>query len=422
MEIQNKRIEDGAFQQIRQEVLGQWPTGKEVDLQEAFDFHRQLPESKVFSRKLSQAKREGKTLIQPRAGVALIKEHIELLTYLQDKGEADLLPTTIDSYTRQNRYEDAEKGIVESAKSQKSMLNGLPAVNHGVASCRQIIQSLDIPVQIRHGTPDARLLTEICYAAGFTSYEGGGISYNVPYAKNVPLERTILDWQYCDRLTGLYEEAGIPINREPYGPLTGTLVPPCISCLLYTSLHLRRQLYRPPQFRLRHHHPGAGERRLQGGDPLPAGCEGRCPLHPVRPAPPGLSHLGGERGLDGQPLHRGQKAPRHRLLHRRRGDGQAPRPGHHRLLQHRPPPLSRGAHPHRRGGGIHAPLCPLRLLGQRRSPQHPAGRKGRFAPLRHGGTPDRRGGRPSGDGGACGGHPGRAGHLLLCLLYTSRCV
>lgn len=229
MEIQNKRIEDGAFQQIRQEVLGQWPTGKEVDLQEAFDFHRKLPESKVFSRKLSQAKREGKTLIQPRAGVALIKEHIELLTYLQDKGEADLLPTTIDSYTRQNRYEDAEKGIVESAKSQKSMLNGLPAVNHGVAGCRQIIQSLDIPVQIRHGTPDARLLTEICYAAGFTSYEGGGISYNVPYAKNVPLERTILDWQYCDRLTGLYEEAGIPINREPYGPLTGTLVPPCIS-------------------------------------------------------------------------------------------------------------------------------------------------------------------------------------------------
>ena len=229
MEIQNKRIEDGAFQQIRQEVLGQWPTGREVDLQEAFDFHRKLPESKVFSRKLSQAKREGKTLIQPRAGVALIKEHIELLTYLQDKGEADLLPTTIDSYTRQNRYEDAEKGIVESAKSQKSMLNGLPAVNHGVAGCLQIIQSLDIPVQIRHGTPDARLLTEICYAAGFTSYEGGGISYNVPYAKNVPLERTILDWQYCDRLTGLYEEAGIPINREPYGPLTGTLVPPCIS-------------------------------------------------------------------------------------------------------------------------------------------------------------------------------------------------
>ena len=75
----------------------------------------------------------------------------------------------------------------------------------------------------------ARLLTEITYAGGFTSYEGGGISYNIPYAKNVPMERTIEDWQYIDRLTGIYEEAGIAINREPYGPLTGTLVPPFVS-------------------------------------------------------------------------------------------------------------------------------------------------------------------------------------------------
>ena len=86
-----------------------------------------------------------------------------------------------------------------------------------------------MPVQVRHGTPDARLLTEIAYAGGFTSYEGGGISYNLPYCKNVPMETTIADWQYVDRLTGLYEEMGVSINREPYGPLTGTLVPPCIS-------------------------------------------------------------------------------------------------------------------------------------------------------------------------------------------------
>lgn len=151
------------------------------------------------------------------------------MTYLQDKGEADLLPTTIDSYTRQNRYKEAEVGIQESIRESKSMLNGLPVVNHGVDACRDIINDLNTPVQIRHGTPDARLLTEISYAGGFTSYEGGGISYNIPYAKNVQLEKTIRDWQYCDRLTGIYEEAGVSINREPYGPLTGTLVPPCIS-------------------------------------------------------------------------------------------------------------------------------------------------------------------------------------------------
>jgi methylaspartate mutase epsilon subunit len=92
-----------------------------------------------------------------------------------------------------------------------------------------LIESLNIPVQMRHGTPDARLLTEIAYAGGFTSYEGGGISYNIPYAKSVPLEKTILNWQYADRLTGLYEEMGVSINREPFGPLTGTLVPPFVS-------------------------------------------------------------------------------------------------------------------------------------------------------------------------------------------------
>ncbi|AEF84511.1 methylaspartate mutase, E subunit [Treponema primitia ZAS-2] len=229
MELENKRITDDEFYKIRQEVLQQWPTGKDVNLEESFAYHKSLPEHKIFSKKLLKAKQSGTTLIQPRAGVALIGEHIKLLTYLQDQGEADLLPTTIDSYTRQNRFQKAEEGIEESIKQGKSMLNGFPAVNHGVSGCRQIIDALDTPVQVRHGTPDARLLTEIAYAGGFTSYEGGGISYNIPYAKNADLEKTILDWQYADRLTGIYEEAGIPINREPFGPLTGTLVPPCIS-------------------------------------------------------------------------------------------------------------------------------------------------------------------------------------------------
>ena len=159
----------------------------------------------------------------------MVERHIELLQHLEKYGEADLLPTTIDSYTRQNRYKEAENGINESLRLDRAMLNGFPAVNHGVAKCRQVIESVNVPVQVRHGTPDARLLTEIAYAGGFTSYEGGGISYNLPYCKNIPMERTIKDWQYVDRLTGLYEEMGVSINREPYGPLTGTLVPPCIS-------------------------------------------------------------------------------------------------------------------------------------------------------------------------------------------------
>ena len=229
MDIQNKRIPDDEFARLRKEVLTQWPTGKDVDLQEAVDYHKSMPESRIFSKKLIAAKAAHHTMVQPRAGVPVIEEHIKLMQYLQDKGEADLLPTTIDSYTRQNRYEEAENGIAESIRLGRAMLNGFPAVNHGVANCRRVVESVNTPLQVRHGTPDARLLTEIAYAGGFTSYEGGGISYNLPYCKNIPMERTIKDWQYVDRLTGLYEEMGVSINREPYGPLTGTLVPPCIS-------------------------------------------------------------------------------------------------------------------------------------------------------------------------------------------------
>ncbi len=229
MELRNKKLDEGLFTEIRSSVLEQWPTGKDVDFDETVEYHKAIPAEKIFSKKLSEAKLKGETLIQPRAGVALIEGHIELLSYLQEFGGADLLPTTIDSYTRHNRYEEAENGIKESIKAGRSMLNGFPAVNHGVNACRKVNESLNIPVQVRHGTPDARLLTEISVAGGFTSYEGGGISYNIPYAKNNSLEKTIYDWQYVDRLIGKYEEAGVSINREPFGPLTGTLVPPCIS-------------------------------------------------------------------------------------------------------------------------------------------------------------------------------------------------
>ncbi len=229
MDIQNKKIPEGEFLKQRQEVLSQWPTGKMVDLEEAVAYHKAMPDNRKFGKKLLDAKKAGKTLVQPRAGVPDIDAHIKLLQFLQNEGEADLLPSTIDSYTRQNRHEEAENGIAESIRLGRAMLNGFPAVNHGVAGCRRVIESVDVPVQVRHGTPDARLLTEITYAGGFTSYEGGGISYNLPYCKNVPMERTIRDWQYVDRLTGLYEQMGVSINREPYGPLTGTLVPPCIS-------------------------------------------------------------------------------------------------------------------------------------------------------------------------------------------------
>jgi len=213
----------------RTEVLDSWHTGKNLKLEDGFKFQQTLPQHKQLPTILKNAQKEGKTLLQPRAGLALVPEHIQLLNYLDEVGDADLLPTNIDAYTRLNRYQEAEKRLEKSKQAGISLITGFPAVNHGVKGCRQVVEAVNKPVQIRHGTPDARLLAEITFIAGFTGFEGGAISYNIPYAKSVPLVKSIAHWQYVDRLVGLYEENGISINREPFGPLTGTLIPPCIS-------------------------------------------------------------------------------------------------------------------------------------------------------------------------------------------------
>lgn len=216
------------FFNIRKDVLTTWSSGRDVTkLEDGIKYQQTLPASKNFAAALVQAEAKNKVLLQPRAGVALVDEHIKLLQFLEP--ECDLLPTTIDAYTRLNKYEEAQKGIEKSLQAGQSLLNGFPAVNHGVLGCRKVIANLTKPAQVRHGTPDARLLAEIALASGFTAFEGGGISYNIPYAKKVSLEKSIRDWQYVDRLIGIYEENGITINREPFGPLSGTLVPPFIS-------------------------------------------------------------------------------------------------------------------------------------------------------------------------------------------------
>ena len=49
MEIQNKKIPEGEFMKLRQEVLTQWPTGKGVDLEEAFAFQVSPSGKNLFS-------------------------------------------------------------------------------------------------------------------------------------------------------------------------------------------------------------------------------------------------------------------------------------------------------------------------------------------------------------------------------------
>jgi len=174
MKLVNKKLTEQEFLEQRQEVLKTWPTGsdEELNLDIALAYLKLIPEEKNFAIVLNKAKANNDTLIQPRGGVPVLSEHIKLLNYLSASG-ADCLPSTIDSYTRHNRYQEAQKGLEESEAKNRALLNGFPAVNHGVKGCKKVLEAVDKPVEARHGTPDARLLSEIIHAAGWTSNEGG---------------------------------------------------------------------------------------------------------------------------------------------------------------------------------------------------------------------------------------------------------
>src|SRR5215216_3971502 len=171
----------------------------------------------------------GRILVQPRCGVATIGEQIKLFKNFKRAG-VKVLSYQVDSLTRNNNYEGAEEAIRDSRLSGTSTLNGFPVVNHGVTALRRIAQQVRLPLQTRHSTRDPRLLAEISYAGGVTSFEGGAISYNVPYYKNYPLAEAIRKWQYVDYLTGLHHKLfGLVLDREFFGTLTATLIPPCLA-------------------------------------------------------------------------------------------------------------------------------------------------------------------------------------------------
>ena len=183
--VKNEKLGESEFFDIRQEIVSKWPTLNEVNLQEAIGYHKNTPGEKNLFDLISDAKKSGETIIYPRGGVALVDDQIDLLLHLQNYGGADYLPTTVDSYTRNEFFDSARKGIEQSIKNGRSMLNGFPVVNHGVSSCRKIIEAIKVPAMLLPGTPSPCTAAEIAFAGGYTGLLGGGdIRYDQVYKKN----------------------------------------------------------------------------------------------------------------------------------------------------------------------------------------------------------------------------------------------
>jgi methylaspartate mutase epsilon subunit len=222
------RLESTAFETSRRAVLEHWSTGHAARSLDGNARFLWQAESFVGRQALANSGRIP-VLIQPRCGVATVQEQAALFATFKAAG-VPVISYQVDSLTRNNDYRAAELAVRDSHVAGASTLNGFPVVTHGVPALRRIAREIRLPIQTRHSTRDPRLLAEISYAGGVTAFEGGPICYNVPYYKDYPLAESIRVWQYVDRLTGTYyERFGIVLDREFFGTLTATLVPPCLA-------------------------------------------------------------------------------------------------------------------------------------------------------------------------------------------------
>ncbi len=192
--------------------------------QDTIDYIRSLDKPRVVD-VLRGARQCAQVAIQPRCGVGGHDEMLTLLDELDRQAHPDVLTLTIDSHTRLNHFAEAHR-VLASAPAE---LNGYPLVTHGWQRGRELNRHCRVPLEIRHGSPMPYALFEVSVASGVTSFEGGGISYNLPYSKDVSLTDSLAAYRYVDARCGELAAAGITVDREVFGTLTAVLVPPSIS-------------------------------------------------------------------------------------------------------------------------------------------------------------------------------------------------
>ncbi len=222
-ELSDEPYDEHELSGARKEVLTEWRTGKEVNLN-YFEKPRHSLDKLLWHKKQSGSP----VLLQPRSGVADITEQISKLQTLEKSG-SDISSVQLDAASRSKLYEQAREFKDISLSRKNSALNGFPIPIYGVNEVKRMVNSMNTPFQLRAGGPDHRFSYEIALHAGISGLEGGPICYLMPYDKLTSPQQSVKNWQYIDRLSALYEKhTGVAINREYFGVLTATLIEPSI--------------------------------------------------------------------------------------------------------------------------------------------------------------------------------------------------
>jgi methylaspartate mutase epsilon subunit len=224
IKVRQQKLDEAVFAKLRGEVLSAWPTGREVDLDEAVAYQKSLPDSKNFTKALAQYHDQGKTGLFPRSGVPVVEEEIRLLRSLNEVG-VRLFPFTTDAYTRNLQLDKAQKGLEESIRTGKMKLNGYPIINHGVYTTRKVVESCEGAFDPRSSRVANSFVGEIAFASGMTAMPNSFFGWIGGYDKKATVEECIQTAQYLGRLIGCYADRGVIISTDCHGWLPNGVIP-----------------------------------------------------------------------------------------------------------------------------------------------------------------------------------------------------
>lgn len=222
--VRQQKIDDATFARMRQEVLSVWPTGKEVDIDEAVAYQKNMPDGKNFTKVLAGYRAAGTIGLFPRSGVPVVEEEIRLLRSMNEAG-VRLFPFTTDSYTRNLQLDKAQKGLEESIRTGKMKLNGYPIINHGVKTTRRVVESCEGAFDPRSSRVANSFVGEIAFASGMTAMPNSFFGWIGGYDKNATPEECIETAQYLGRLIGCYADRGVIISTDTHGWLPNGVIP-----------------------------------------------------------------------------------------------------------------------------------------------------------------------------------------------------
>jgi methylaspartate mutase epsilon subunit len=224
--VRHKRIDEDTFlNKLRPQVLAPWPkTAAEIDLEEAVEYQKSLPDHKNFTKRLKKYHDDGQIGLFPRSGVPVIEEEIELLQGLNSVG-VQLFPFTTDSYTRNLQLDKAQAGLEESIKTGQKKLNGYPIINHGVKATRKVVESCVGAFDPRSSRVGNSFVGEVAFASGMTAMPNSFFGWVGGYDKSCSAEECIETAQYLARLIGWYADHDVIISTDTHGWIPNGVVP-----------------------------------------------------------------------------------------------------------------------------------------------------------------------------------------------------